>query len=710
MRTALVLTLGLAALAAAPSFAAPAVSEDVSMSIDHPLLAPWKGPYGGVPPFDQVQVADFAPAIRAAMKAQQAEIDAITSNRKKATFDNTIAAYENSGRALNRIFNVYGVWNSTMSSPEVRAIETELAPEMAAYFDSITQNGALFARIAAVAGNDKAMAKLTPEQRRLTTELHRGFVRQGAALDATAKARLGAINQELAGDYTAFGQNLLADEETFTTITDPARLAGVSDGVKAAMKAAAEAQGVEGWIVVNTRSSVDPFLTQAEDRALREVVWRAFTNRGDNGDAHDNNALITKILALRAERAKLLGFETHAHWSVDDAMAGTPDKTIALMEAVWTPAVARVKEEVADMQAMADSLGHGITIAPWDYHHYQEKVRKERYDLDAAEVRPYMQLDNLREGMFWMAQRLYGLTFRPIDGVPVNHPDVAVWEVVNDAGEHVGLWYFDPYARTGKRSGAWMNAYRSQERFGSATPIVSNNSNFVKGAPGEPVLISWDDASTLFHEFGHALHGLLSDVTYPTLAGTNVARDYVEFPSQLHEHWLGTPELLARFALHVETGAPIPAELVAKIEKAATFNQGFGTVEYLASALIDMKLHLAGATPIDPDAFERETLAALGMPEELVMRHRTPQFAHVFSGDGYAAGYYSYLWADTLTADAAEAFKEAGSMWDRATADRLVKHVLSVGNTVDAADGWRAFRGREVDVGALMRDRGFPTE
>jgi len=390
-------------------------------------------------------------------------------------------------------------------------------------------------------------------------------------------------------------------------------------------------------------------------------------------------------------------------------MAKTPEHAMDLMLAVWKPAVARVHEEVADMQAIADKEGAHLTIEPWDYRYYAEKVRKAKYDLDQNEVKPYLQLDKLREGMFWVAGQLFGFQFSPIDNVPVAHPDVRVFEVKDAAGKHVGLWYFDPYARPGKQSGAWMNAYRNQERFDrEITTIVSNNSNFVKGAPGEPVLISWDDATTLFHEFGHALHGLNSNVSYPSLSGTNVARDYVEFPSQLLEHWLSTPEVLNRFALHYKTGKPLPAELVQRIERAATFNQGFITVEYLASALVDMKLHLAGDKPIDPDAFERETLAGLGMPKEIVMRHRTPQFSHVFSSDGYSAGYYSYLWSDTLSADAWEAFTEAGGPYDKAVAKRLYDHVFSIGNTVDPAEAYRALRGRDAGTAALMRKRGFP--
>jgi peptidyl-dipeptidase Dcp len=463
---------------------------------------------------------------------------------------------------------------------------------------------------------------------------------------------------------------------------------------------------------MNTRSSIDPFLTYSDRRDLREKAWRMFVNRGDNGSEHDNNAIITEILQLRAERAKLLGYPTHAHWRLENSMAKTPENAMKLMEAVWKPAVARVHEEVADMQALADKDGAKITIEPWDYRYYMEKVRKAKYDLDQNEIKPYLQLEKLREGIFWVAGELFNFNFTPVTNVPVAHPDIRVWEVTDKTTKkHIGLWYFDPYARAGKRSGAWMNAYRSQERVnGEITPIVSNNANFVKGKPGEPVLISWDDATTMFHEFGHALHGLNSNVTYPSLSGTAVPRDYVEFPSQLLEHWLSTPEVLQRFALHYQTGKPIPQELVDKIKRSATFNQGFATVEYLSAALVDMKLHLAGDKKIDPDAFERETLAQLGMPKEIVMRHRTPQFLHVFSSDGYSAGYYSYLWSDVLTADAFGAFVEGKGPYDKAVAERLRKYVFSVGNTVDPAEAYRAFRGRDPRVDALMKKRGFATK
>ena len=677
----------------------------------NPLLAPWTGPYGGLPPFDRVRAQHLAPALRTAMAENLREVAAIAANPEPPTFENTIAALERAGALLHRVLPVYALWAGNLSDAAVQAVEVEMEPVLAAFGDAIVQDAALFARIAAVhAGRETA--GLSAEQLRLVEVVWRQHVRDGAALAPDAKERLAAINQELAVLYTRVGQNVLADEENEAVfLTDAAELAGLPEPLVEAAAAEAATRGRPGaWAIANTRSSVEPFLAGSPNRALREQVWRMFVTRGEGGTT-DNQAAIAAILRLRAERAQLLGFPTHAHRQVVDAMAKTPERAMELMEAVWTPALARAREEVADMQAVADAEGAGIVIEPWDYRYYAEKVRKERYDLDDAEVTPYLQLDLLRDGMFHMARELFGFDFRPVPegSVPVFHPDVRVWEVTGRGGRPVGLWYFDPYARPGKRSGAWMTGYREQERMdGAVTPLVSNNSNFLKGAPGEPVLISWTDATTLFHEFGHALHGLASDVTYPTLSGTNVARDYVEFPSQLLEHWLSTPEILSRYALHVRTGKPIPDALVERIRRAERFNEGFRTVEFLGSALVDMKLHLAGDRPIDPAAFERETLAALGMPREIVMRHRTPQFLHIFSGDGYSAAYYSYLWSDTITADAWEAFTEAGGAWDRAVGERLIRHVFSVGNTIDPADAYRAFRGRDPRIGALMRKRGFP--
>ncbi|MDO9336427.1 MAG: M3 family metallopeptidase [Caulobacter sp.] len=693
--------------ASTAAIAAAAVRPAFAYQTNNPVIAPYTGPFGGVPHFDKVKVADFKPALEAAMAANDAEIAAIVANKAAPTFETVIAPLEDSGRALSRAYRYYGVWSSNLSTPEFQAVEGEMDPKLAAYQDKINQNTALFAKVEAVY-NSPDKAKLTPEQQRVVWVWYDGFVRSGAKLGADAKKRVAAINEELAGIYTQFNKNLLADESTYIELTD-ADLAGLPAPLVDGARASADGKGLKGKaIIVNTRSSVDPYLTYSPVRATREKVWRAFVGRGDTGGPTDNNAIITRILKLRVERAKLLGYETHAHWRLENAMAKTPERAMELMEAVWPPAVAAVKRDVADMQAIIDAEKGGFKLAPWDYRFYAEKVRKAKYDLDLNEVKPYLELNNMREAMFFAAGKLHGFEFKPVTGVPVFHPDVKVWEVTRK-GEHVGLWYFDPFAREGKRSGAWMTDYRTQETFkGKVTTLVSNNCNYIKAGDGKPVLISWDDAETMFHEFGHAIHGLCSNVVYPGVSGTNVARDYVEFPSQLNEHWLTTPEVMEKYIIHYETKQPIPQALVDKIKKADTFNQGFITVEYLASALIDMKLHLAGDVTIDPDRFEREELAKLGMPEEIVMRHRTPQFGHIFSSDGYSAGYYSYLWSDTLTADCWEAFVEAGSAYDRKTADRLYATIMSQGNRKDPAEQYRDFRGRDPAIGALMRSRGFP--
>ncbi|MDP3659278.1 M3 family metallopeptidase [Phenylobacterium sp.] len=697
-------------LFASAASAAMTLSPPSALAAPSELLAPWRGAYGGAPPFDKVKVADFAPAIEAAMAEEMAEVRAIAANPAPPTFDNTFAALERSGRALNRAGTVYAIWCANFSTPELQPVQVELEPRLAAHESAILQDARLFARVEAAYQASRNDPKLTAEQKRVAWRRWNAFVRAGAKLDPQARARVAQINGELATLFTTFNQNLLAEEGGQVHYLKPDQLGGLPADLRAAAAAAADERGHPGeFAILNTRSSVDPFLTYSDQRALREAVWRTFYNRGDNGDAHDNNAVIKQILKLRAERAKLLGYPTHAHWRLEDAMAKTPQAAMDLMLRVWPSAIARVREEVAEMQSIADAEKAQITISPWDYRFYAEKVRGRRYALDMNAVKPYLQLEKLREAMFWASGELYGFSYSPAPGVPVPHPDVRVWQVKDAAGRHRGLWYFDPYARTGKRSGAWMNAYRAQETFdGAVTTIVSNNANFQKGAPGEPVLVSWDDAKTLFHEFGHALHGLNSAVAYPTVSGTRVSRDYVEFPSQLNEHWLPTPQILGRFALHHKTGEPIPAELVAKIEKAKTFRQGFDVTEYLASALIDMKLHLAGDADIDPDAFEKAELAALNMPTELPMRHRTPQFQHIFSSDGYAAGYYSYLWSEVLDHDAWEAFIDAGDPFDKATADRLRDTVLSRGDTSDPADQYRAFRGRDPDVKAYLREKGFP--
>ncbi|WP_282786998.1 M3 family metallopeptidase [Flavobacterium croceum] len=675
------------------------------------LLNEWKGNYGGVPAFDQYKVSDMKEALEVAMKEKLDEVNAIANNKKPATFANTIAALEKVGKKLSRVYAVYGIYSSNLNSADFEPIEAEMEPKLAEISDKITQNTKLFKRIESVY-KSKDKLKLTKEQKRLVQVYYERYVYDGAKLDAKSKAKVSELNQKLAGLYTKFSQNLLSEENNqYVELKTDSDFDGLPEQLKSAAKTTAKEHNLTSLgAIANTRSSVEPFLTYSANRTLREKVWRMFVNRGDNGNAQDNNAIITQILKLRAERAKLMGFPSHAHWKLSNTMAKNPTNAMKLMMDIWKPAVAQVAIEVADMQKIVDNEGQNFQIQPWDYRFYAEKVRKAKYDLDQNEVKQYLQLDKLREGMFWVAGELFDLKFTQVHDVPVYHPDVTVYEVVNKTtGKHVGLWYFDPYARKGKRSGAWMNEYRTQERFAGDVPtIVSNNANFIKGVAGEPVLISWDDANTLFHEFGHALHGLCSNVNYPTLAGTNVARDYVEFPSQILERWLSTPEVLTKYAMHYKTNEPMPQELLKKIEKASHFNEGFATVELISSALIDMKLHMEGTKEIDPDAFEKNTLISLNMPAQMVMRHRTPQFGHIFSSDEYSAGYYSYLWADVICADAYEAFTEAKGPYDTTVAKRLLKYVFSSGNTIDQAEAYRLFRGRDAKVDALMRSKGFP--
>lgn len=684
---------------------------EASPMTDNPMLQEWSGPYGGVPAFDQMNVADVKDAVIMGMQWKLEEIDAIANNPEAPTFENTIVEMERSGAALNRAFTYYGIFSGNMSSPEFREVEGELAPLMSEYRSKITQNEKLFQRIKAV--YDASQVKPLPaDQQRVVELIYKNFEMSGAELDAEKKKRYAEINKELSSLYTDFSNNVLHDEENYITYLTKDQLGGLSeDFIKSAAKMAAD-NGKEGmYAITNTRSSMDPFLTYSTERALRKQVWTNFYSRGDNGDAYDNNAIIAEILRLRKERVALMGYDNYAEWRLQNRMAKTPENAMNLMEAVWKASTARVAEEVADMQALADAEGAGITIEPWDYRFYAEKVRAEKYDLNSDEVKKYLQLDNLTDAMHYVASRLFDFKFTPLpEGtVPVFHEDVRVWEVTHKiSGENVGLWYLDPYARPGKRSGAWATTYRSYSTFdGKKNVLASNNSNFIEPAPGEALLVSWDDATTFFHEFGHALHFFASNVKYPTLDGG--VRDYTEFQSQLLERWLSTDAVIENFLKHSETGEPMPPELVAKIKKASTFNQGFSTTEYLASAIMDMKLHLADPTDIDVDAFERETLAAMNMPKELPMRHRTPHFSHVFSGEGYATAYYGYMWADVLTSDASEAFAEApDGFYDKALADKAVKYLFAPRNAIDPAEAYRLFRGRDAKIDALMRDRGFP--
>lgn len=690
---------------AEPKTEEPAKVEMV-MPENNSILAKWEGPFDGVPAFDKVKLDDLKPALEWGMHVQLREIDTITANPEAPTFANTFIPLERAGAELDQTFTYWGIWSSNNSSPEFRAIQTEMGPKISEFSSKITQNEALFKRIETVYNDKAALAKLTAEEQRIVKLSYEGLVRDGAKLDDEKKERYAEIQKRLSELYIQFSNNVLHDEENYTTVLKKNQLDGLPDAFVASI-ATDDGQ----WAIKNTRSSMDPFLTYSTNRGLRKKVWENYYNRGDNGGEQDNNAIIAEILQLRDERVKLLGFKNYAEWRLGDRMAKNPANAMALMESVWPAAIGRVKEEVADMQALAESEGEAFKIKPWDYRYYMEKVRQDRYALNSDDVKQYLQLDRLTDAMFMVAGELFDYEFVPLEKgtVPVFHEDVNVWEVKDRTnGKHVGLWYLDPFAREGKRSGAWATYYREYTTFDGETNVLSsNNSNFIKGAPGEPVLVSWDDAETFFHEFGHALHFLAADVDYPS--SHNGVRDYTEFQSQLLERWLSTDRVINNYLVHYKTGEPMPAELVAKIKKAATFNQGFATTEYLASALMDMKYHTTDPAGIDPDKFERETLAALGMPKELPMRHRSPHFGHVFSGEGYATAYYGYMWADVLTSDASEAFAESpGGFYDKEVAQRLRDHLFAPRNAIDPADAYRAFRGRDAEMSALMRDRGFP--
>ncbi len=699
--------LPLAISAAALMASASTMAQTAVAPSANPLLADWTGPAGGVPPWDKVRPELFPQAFETTLAERTAEYRKIADNPAKPTFANTIVPMQLAGKRYGQVMTLFGVMTGNMNTPAYQKLDREWSPKFSAASDAITFDKPLFARIQSIY-DARNSSGLDAQQIRLVTRIYDSYVRQGAKLNDAQKAQLSQYNQQLATQFSTFGEKLLADESKAISVTDEAQLAGLPDSVKAVARAAAAERKLPGFAIVNTRSAVDPVLTYATDRALREKVWRAFVNRGDNGDANDTNATIAQIVKLRADRAHLLGFKTHADWRMQDTMAKTPAAAMDLMMRVWPAAKGRVAEEVADMQKIA---GASLTIEPWDYRFYQEKVRKSRYDLDQAQLKPYFELGNIIQGSLYAANRLYGLNFKEITGtVPVFEPNMRVWSVTDKAGKDVGLFYRDDFARTGKRSGAWANTYRGQRGLAPAQLVLSsNNNNFAKGAPGEPILISLDDAQTLFHEFGHAIHAMLQNVQYPGLAGT--PRDFVEYPSQVNEHWLLTRDVLDKYARHYQTKAAMPQDLLDKIEKSRTFNQGFATAEYLSSAIVDMKIHTVANGVIDPDKFEAATLAEIGMPKQLVMRHRVPQFQHLFSSDSYSAGYYSYLWSETMDADTFAAFEEAGSPWDKPTADKFARLLLSTGNETDRAEAYRAFRGRDPDVNALLKKRGFaPTQ
>jgi peptidyl-dipeptidase Dcp len=683
------------------------VAQLTALTDQDPFLAAWTGPYGGVPPWDKLKVEAFPKAFELGLALELAEIDAIAENPEPATFENTFIPLENSGRHEARAETLFSIMTSNLSTPEVQAVDKEWSPKMAAVRDKITFNTKLFARISAVYG---ARNRLDAEKRRLVELRYDRFVKAGAKLSAADQAKVGKINEELAGLFAEFSKKVLADENTWIVL-GARDLGGLSPSLKATYAAAAAERKLDAkWAVVNTRSSVDPFLAASSRRDLREQVWKAFKRRGDNGGDNDTHQTIARIVKLRAERAQLLGYASHAHWRMSDTMARDPVKAKELMMRVWPAAVARVGEEVADMEKLAKRDGLKLPFEPWDYLYYAEKVRKAKYDVDENELKPYFELGNMIAASQWMAEKLYGLTFTEITGtVPVFVPDMRVWEVKDKAtGAHVGLFYGDYFARKGKRSGAWAEAYRRHETFTGKvqTPLTSNNNNFVHGAPGEPVLISLDDARTLFHEFGHALHALVSSVNYPGLGGT--PRDFVEYPSQVHEQWVLTRPILDKFAKHYKTGKPMPQALVDKVTRSAKFNQGYATVEYLSAAIVDMELHTKPDGVINPEAFERETLERIAAPKQVAMRHRLPQFNHLFASDAYSAGYYSYLWSEVMDADTREAFAEAGDVFDPTVAGKLRSYILAPGNSTDRAEAYRQFRGRDPDVAALLKKRGFP--
>jgi peptidyl-dipeptidase Dcp len=682
-------------------------SSSSSSDLPNPLLATWSGEFE-LPPFAKIKAEHFRPAFDRALAEHRAEIAAIAQNGAEPSFQNTIAALEKGGRELERVANVFFVLAGADTSDEIEAIEREVSPLLARHSNALYLNPALYSRIAALYERRGALG-LNPEQARVLERYHTRFVRAGAALEKPAQERLAAINERLASLGTQFGQNVLADEKSFAMILDEADLAGLPDFARAAARAAAEERGQpDKYAITLARSSVESFLQFSSRRDLREKAFQAWIRRGENGGTTDNRALIAEMVALRGERAKLLGFATFSDYRLDDQMAKTPAAARELLDEVWGRARAKAAGERAALQALVAQEGGNFALAPHDWRYYTEKLRKAKYDLDEAEIKPYFQLDKMIEAAFETAGRLFGLSFKPVN-ISLYHPDARAWEVTDAQGRHVALFIGDYFARSSKHSGAWMTSLRDQERLsGDIRPIVLNVCNFSKPAAGETALLSFDDARTLFHEFGHALHGMLSNVTYPLLSGTAVPSDFVELPSQLYEHWLEVPEILQRYARHFRTGEPMPEALLDRLLATLTFNQGFDTVEYTACALVDLDLHsLADASGLDVSDFERKDLERIAMPTEIVMRHRLPHFQHLFSGGGYAAGYYSYMWSEVLDADAFAAFEETGNVFDPVVAKRLRDYVYSAGNLRDPSEAYTSFRGRLPTVDALLKKRGL---
>ena len=682
----------------------------------NPEIATWTGPLG-LPDFARIDDRDFEAAFDAALPADLAETQAIADNPDEPTFENTIVALETAGELLTRASHIF--WNlaGANTNDTLQELERKLSPEMSRHHSAIMMNRPLFDRINTLYQNRKNLC-LNPEASRVLELAWRSFVKSGANLDEADQARLSAINERLATLGTTFSQNVLADERDYALILETDEdLAGLPDFLISGMNAAAEERGHDGkYAVTLSRSIIEPFLTFSERRDLRETAFRAWVARGEGLGERDNRPLVAETVKLRAEKAALLGYASFAHFKLDDTMAKTPENVRTLLETMWGKARDRSAEEASDLSRLIAKSGHNHDVAPWDWRHYSEKVRAERYDLNEAEIKPYLQLEKMIEAAFHTAEKLFGITFRQHDGVRAWHQDVRVFEVLDANGKRIAVFLADYFARPSKRSGAWMSELQEQHNLTTdqdsegQTPIVLNIMNFAKAPAGEPVLITMDDARTLFHEFGHALHGMLSDVTYPSISGTSVSRDFVELPSQLFEHWLTVPEVLQRFAVHHQTGETIPQALLDKMRAAAKFNKGFANVEFTSSALVDMAFHALTpeqAENIDPMAFQAEILAGLDMPDAIVMRHATPHFAHVFSGDGYSAGYYSYMWSGVLDADAFEAFREAGDAFDSATAKKLRRYVYSSGGSMDPEQAYFAFRGKLPRPQALLEKEGL---
>lgn len=681
----------------------------------NPLLIDWKTisdpSYLGVPPLDKIEAGHFPSAMESAMNKNRLEIQKITSIKEKPTFENTILPLEKSGKLFKQIIGIYKIWQSNINTEEFQKIDKRLSPLITSFSDEINLNSNLFYQIDQVYEDSLAKdSNLTPEQKKLVADYHQSFILSGAKLTLKEQKEVKKINKKLATLYNEFTNNTMADEAEMALIVDKKEdLKGLPKAYIEAAANEAIKRGLKGkWVFSNTRSAMQPFLTYADNRNLRKKAFEIWSSRGDNPNKNNNSKIISEISNLRQKRSNILGFKNYAEWSLQDTMAKKPEKALDLLMKIWDPAIKKVKQEIKEISEIAKADGQkNFQLEAYDYRYYLEKVRQKKYDFDMGKLTPYLELTNIQKAMFWTAEKLYGFNFSKVNDIPTFYPDVTVYKVSNKDRQQIGLWYFDPYARKGKRSGAWMSEYRGQSNLEGEkqTPLVSNNSNFLKGKKGAPIYLSWEDATTMFHEFGHALHGLASNVTYPGQAGTRVLRDFVEFPSQINEHFLKTPQVLN--FLKNEKGEVLPQKYIKKLEVAKNFNQGFATVEYLASAIVDMKLHLSTEKDIDISQFEKNALKEIGMPKEIIMRHRLPHFNHLFAGEGYAAGYYSYAWAQVLEADAYEAFTKSGNPFNPKVAKKFLETILSVGGTVEPEVAFKNFRGREPKVEAFLKSKGF---